>query len=522
MEPNGLIRDDALPIGVMEPGGGVASPVVGATRVKRPDPRTQYIVGGKVRNNDDPMALPESIDDLTRMYGFTPYDALMAVPGVASSIRTLKLGIMSGDIQLTETYPVGYTRKTPTPEQLMSVQVKEFCDRLLTRVPGFRSALMQLLDSVLYGNKLGEKTGDVATWGPDKNRLVLKSFTVKPRKAWLFVVDESLNVSGILARGGTDRTKWVILPPEKFMWFTWMPQDNDPRGTSAARPAYVPANMSVQLYAQYFKYLKQFASPSVVGKTDPNAENVTDEETGQVLTPQMVMLEQLELFGNGSALVIPSGADVQAIFSQGEGMAFINGFHYLDNQQVVSILLQTRATREAEHGSKADSEQGSDILDLLVNYGRDNFGDTIRNQLLKPFVQANFGDESAELFTPWVYMGSVDPKDTVSRWNALANLYKSISPDRPINPISRSTQQEWHARADAPQPDQDEDRAEFDEEQERKADQQPQEPIPNAPDESQDAPGDVPESGDDEMSYGKPGPFLRTFLRGRKVSRGQR
>lgn len=492
MNGNGIVKDDVVPSINMDPDGGVAYPVAGATTLKRPDPRLQYITGGKSRGGEGPLALPESIDDLTRTFGFSAYDALMAIPAVASSINTLKLGIMAGDLQITETHPAAYYRKALTPEQAASRDVRDFCERVLNRVPGLRSSLLQMLDATLYGNKLAEMTADVATDGPDVDRLVLKSMTVKHRKSWLFVVDDSLNVTGILARGGEDRTGYVILPPEKFMWLTWMPRNNDPRGTSAARTSYGPGNMAVQLYAEYFRYVRQFATPSIVGKPDPNSENVVDD-SGNVLTPEMVLMAQIELFGNGSALVVPPGASIEVLFPSGNGEALLNGFSFLDHQMVFGILGQTRATMEAKNGSKADSEQGDDILDLIIMYGRDNFGDTIRNQMLKPIVAANYGQEWADQFTPYVYFGSNNPKDSVARWNALANLYKSIDSTRVINPITRSTQQEWHAKTDAPIPDLEEDLKAMEEDMQRQQDAQPTQDATQVP---QDAPGQPEVDGD--------------------------
>jgi hypothetical protein len=345
--------------------------------------------------------------------------------------------------------------------------------------------LLQMLDATLYGNKLSEMTADVAVDGPDKGKLVLKTLTVKHRKSWLFVVDDSLNVTGILARGGGDRQGYKILPPDKFMWLTWMPMNNDPRGTSAGRTAYNPGNMMVQMYAEYFRYVKQFASPSLIGKPDPNSESYVDE-SGATITPSMVLMQQLELFGNGVALVVPAGSEVTPVFPQGSGEPFLNGFSYLDHQIVFGILGQTRATMEAKFSSKADSEQGDDILDLIILYGKDNFGDTIRHQMLKPLVVANFGQEWGDLYTPYVYFGSNNPKDAVARWNSLANLYRSIDKDRLVNPITRSTQQEWHALSGAPIPDQEEDMKALEEDLER---QKEAEPVQDSPGTSQDAPG---------------------------------
>jgi hypothetical protein len=475
-----LENDDAI-LPVSDVGGGGPGPLTGAVTVRRPDPRQQYVVGGNhYLGTSVPQVLPESIDDLTRAFGFSAYDALMAIPAVSSSINTLKLGIMAGDMQITETHPAPFYKKTLTPEQKLSADVRDFCERMLNRIPGLRGVFLQMLDAVLYGNKLAEKTADIAEYGPDMGRMVLKTLTVKKRNAWMFVVDNTMNVTGILAKGMAGKP-FQLLPSEKFVWLTWWPHNNDPRGTSVARPAYAPANLSVQLYAQYFKYLKQFAGPSLICTTAPEAESVVDSDTGHILTPEMVMLAQAELFQNGSVFVIPFGAEVTPIYVQGNGEAFLKGFDFLDRQMVHGILGQTRATMEAEHGSKADSEQGDSILNLLTTYGRDLFGEVIRNMILKQFVALNWNQEVADLYTPYVYFGSVNPKNTVAMWNALSNAKKA-------GLLTASTEQEWCARADAPIPDPEVDQAA------QKAQMEQEAKIAGKP---QDAPGGPSGGGND-------------------------
>jgi phage gp29-like protein len=208
---------------------------------------------------------------------------------------------------------------------------------------------------------------------------------------------------------------------------------------------------------------------------------VVDSDTGHILTPEMVMLAQAELFQNGSVFVIPFGAEVTPIYVQGNGEAFLKGFDFLDRQMVHGILGQTRATMEAEHGSKADSEQGDSILNLLTTYGRDLFGEVIRNMILKQFVALNWNQEVADLYTPYVYFGSVNPKNTVAMWNALSNAKK-------VGLLTASTEQEWCARADAPIPDPEVDQAA------QKAQMEQEAKIAGKP---QDAPGGPSGGGND-------------------------
>jgi hypothetical protein len=151
-------------------------------------------------------------------------------------------------------------------------------------------------------------------------------------------------------------------------------------------------------------------------------------------------------------------------------------------------------------------------MDLVVSYGRDVFGDTIRTQMLKPFVAANFGQEAADEFTPWVYFGSVDPKDTVARWNALANLYRA-------NAVSKSTQQEWHARADAPIPDQEVDaEADIEKAEQAQGDMDQPEGDQDTPESGQNDSGATDRQQSD--GFHVQAKKRRLWIPGRKVFRG--
>jgi hypothetical protein len=298
-----------------------------------------------------------------------------------------------------------------------------------------------MLDCTTQGNKLGEIVAELCSEGLDAGRLVLKKLGVKKRQAWNFMVDKHMNVVGIRFRRGSE---FAILPPEKFIRFTWLPKDDDPRGTSVLRAAYTPWNMATQMYPQYFRYLKQFASPSLIGKTAQGAPNVV--VNGKTMTAQEYLLMLMVDFQNNSAMAIPFGSEILPIQASGKGEAFLDGFRYLNLEMVYSILLSTRATREAEHGSKADNEGGQNILGLAIEYGREVVCEPLRDSLYRFFVALNYGPEIAAIFTPHVYLGSVDKKNVAEMWNALANCYRAGA-------VTDSVRAEFHAEANAPIPD---------------------------------------------------------------------
>jgi len=206
---------------------------------------------------------------------------------------------------------------------------------------------------------------------------------VKPRHTVGFVVDAYNRILGITAAipgvaQPVQQGTWVdpaslpnLLPRDKFLLYSFRPKHGDPRGSSILRPAYNPWNLKQQAVREWLRYITQFASPSLVGEVAPTAipEAPTDSlgnpqlDTNGIplpaISPQVSMANQLAAFRNGSALAIASGAKVTALFSSGDGKAFIEFVDYCDRQITKDVLGQTLASEEAKHQSRAARRRAS-------------------------------------------------------------------------------------------------------------------------------------------------------------------
>jgi hypothetical protein len=445
----GTIADDPVMWDVSQssPDGGGPSPIAGVVPI-RIDPTMEYVAGGSgYFKGIGVAALPDSIDDLTVRVGYRGYDAMLQMPAVGSSVRTLVLGAMAGEIKLAPTFPLKPGKKTMSRDEKRADEAVKFCQRLMNRVPNFRSAVQQLCSAVHRGNKLAEMRARIEETGPDAGRLVLDAFNVKSHSAWQFIVNSAFEVVGILFRDeqGVRRRAG----PEKFAWLTWMPEDNDPRGRSILRAAYHAWNLAIKLYPQYYKYLCQFAVASLIGEV---AENDTQTRIvdGKVLNPNQYFKLILERFQNGSVVIIPHGARVIPVEVSGEGLAFLNAFEHLNREIVYAILMQTRATMEAQNGSKADSETSTDVMDLLVGYLRDSVSECLRHHVFYEFLRLNYGQQYADAYTPYVLVGAGPAADKVEKWKAAAPLINGGA-------ITPSIQAEFYADAELPVPDPDAD-----------------------------------------------------------------
>lgn len=420
------------------PGGGTGSPILDTAKIGRPDLTREYVASGASYHAASvPLALPTSIDEVMRERGARHYEWMMTDPVVSASVRTLKLAILAGgmDLRANVCSRPGPASRGLNPDESLAADVVKFCWRCVERCQGWHPFLMGLLEAVAFGNKMAEKVFEVAVSGPDAGKLVWKSIKVKPRDAWQFVVDDAMNVLGVLFRRPTGTTRpgeaRAFLPREKVVILTWDPTDADPRGTSVLRPAVEPCNLKRLVWPQLYKHACQFGSASLLGKTAPGEidRHPVDEEGvpipgASAVSPQQFMAGQLVNFQNGSVLVVPSGAEVSPIQPQGDGEVFHKAVDLFNREIVQAILLQTRATREAEHGSRADSKTGQDIFGLLVASGREMLAGTLRDDCFRQLVALNYGQDVADEFTPLVTFGTQD-HDRASQWSAVANLMRS-------------------------------------------------------------------------------------------------
>jgi histone H1/5 len=413
------------------PGGGYGTPVA-ATKLQNVKLVREYVASGPNRPGSIgvPLALPDSVDDVARERGARHYEWMMTDPVVAASVQTLKLSILAGGMDLEAPVKPKPGAKDLTAEETKAKEIVEFCWRCVERCKGWNAAVKGLLDAAAYGNKLAEKIFEVAETGPDKGKLVWKAIKVKPRTAWQFVVDDALNVLGILFRDLDGNRR--VLPREKVVVMSWDPVDGDPRGTSVLRPAVDPVNLKRLIWPQLYKHICQFGSASLIGKTAEGEVDRTPVDDDGVPIPgaaaisaQQFMASQLVAFQNGSVLVVPFGAEVEPIQPQGEGQVFHAAIDLFNREIVHAILMQTRATREAEHGSKADSQTGQDVMGLLVAYGREVLAETLRDDLFRHLVALNYGEDDAAEFTPLVTFGDVESHDKSAMWGAAATLLSS-------------------------------------------------------------------------------------------------
>lgn len=384
------------------------------------EPTREYVAGGDgglgwwyTQASQRLRTLPHCIDDVTADLADDLYDRMMVDPQAGGAVNIFRASILEDGVKLTS--PVEKDADGYDLGQEIAATCTTALDELDIPVD---DVWWNMLDALPFGNKVGE-----LVYRQDGKWLMLRAIKVKPRHATAFVVDQFNNILGLVGpsglRSGADGQP-TLLPLEKFAVLSFRPKDADPRGTSVLRPAYNGWWLKQQTWVEFLKYLTQFASASLVGKTPPGAKAANPGDP----KPADVMLAQLLGFRNGTAVVLPAGAELDPLFSTGEGQAFHRAFELYGREIVMGVISQTRAILEAEHGSKADSQTSQDILDTLVRQAKKSVQRMIRRDVLRPFVRYNYGEAAVPL-APVVTLGNVEEQDRTPMWNAFAALWKS-------------------------------------------------------------------------------------------------
>lgn len=386
------------------------------------DARNDYLAGGSVGFPlQGQVELARACDDISRDLGFEVYDAMMQDPTVASAVFVGVSAALAGKFSVVPRHDVqpGESLADLTAEQRQDIKDSAWATAFLERQvlrqkrPIKSNAFEMLYDGLGHGTKLAEivlEEGD----GVDAGLACLKHLRVKRHKAWSYVVDPYGEAVAI--RGTTEGGAIVDLPPQKFMIFVWMPRDGDPRGRSLLRPAYNGWNLKLNSWKKLYTYLDRFGNPITVGTVAPDAPSepeVNDRgvETGVTVTATQAMGSQLNRLEGGSWIALRNGATVQIFGPAGNGEAFLSAIQMFKHEILEGILMTARATLEAEHGSKADSQEAGHVVARLIAMIRDSAEAMYERGLFRFLLEINRGKEFADRHTPHCSFGDVEMKD---------------------------------------------------------------------------------------------------------------
>lgn len=372
----------------------------------------------------------ERYEPFLRLQDHRTLKAMMRCPPVKSSLAALKSTVLAGGFQLTPSVQPAEDG-ADDPEADLSLQILEECKRSAARMDRPMEVwAWEMLDAMALRHKMSEIVMEAIEDGPDSGKYGLKALKVKPRWSYRFRVDRALNVTAIDCY--TVDGEWKSFDPGHFAWFAWEPQDSDPRGSSVLDSCYQAFEMLQRLWPEFWKGNKQFGTPRTFGTTgEKSAPTVTPRDSrGQEIqgakpvTQEYAMARQLAQTENGSTVVGTHGSTAKVLESTRDQAGMNAAMEVLSAEITICILLTTRSTKEAQFGSKADAENGTNVVTTFAQVVRQALCAVPRKAFFA-LVEANHGTEIARRHTPHVGLGKIDPRNFAAIAQAIGVLYQS-------------------------------------------------------------------------------------------------
>ena len=351
--------------------------------------------------------LPYNPDDLIGKRGYSVYDLMQRDAQVRACLSIKKLAVLSHGWQVH-----------PASNSPLDRQVADFVRFALEDMRGsILDVLYNVLDALAKGFSVLEINYRVIDREPHRGRVGLSSIKSKDPSTFSFDTDEFMNLRGLGRVGLRDD---AILPPEKFIVYSHMPQYESPYGTSDLRAAYKHF-WSKDLLIRFMNlYLEKYGSPTAKGSYKRGTPRAAQEE----------LLKVLDRIQQETAVVIPDDVQIGLLeASRGGEAGYLQAIEFHDKQIAKAILSQTLMTDEGTRvGSFALAKVHLDVLKMCLNkLKRDLEESVMREQLIRPLVDYNFDVSAYPTFT----LGPIEDRDLDSLASVISKLVSGevIRPD---------------------------------------------------------------------------------------------
>lgn len=443
------------------------------------NPEREYVAVNTGYSSGLTKLLSTTIDDIEVELDLETYDRMGNDSTIAKAKKIIVTNVLVDDLEMAP----GATEDEVSAEEFEKYEfVMGLCERMLKGLDRpFRDSLEQILgNGFSYGHGIAEVVWEYRKdkpkiapvkkdekkpkltlsqrWGfasvkeeekkpsrpmfeSEQLRLMPKAVKVKPRGALKFVVDDYMNILGLLPTSRGLRSKNPIkfnqiLDREKFFILTLNKRDEDPRGNSFCRPAFNWYNIKSQVPAELLRFILEESVPKAVGTLGPSAAPfeyerdannaiVHDAEGNpKMLTAAESFARQILGFRAGGGAVIPNGATLEP-FKKGyntDANVFPTIIKTIDDQIENAILLQTLAQSEGSHQARSASQQVAELLYNLVFWIKWSIGVATVTDILRVGVKNNLG-EWALAYMPKVSLGDFTRRDWPEELKAYADAY---------------------------------------------------------------------------------------------------
>jgi len=337
----------------------------------------EYVTSGRFTtdvNRNTAEILAQNADEILRFLGPKAYDRMELDAEVSKCLTILKTYVLSDGMDISPAVPEQDTQFFEAAKW-----ISDFLTRSVDNLSiPLRDILEQQLDAMKYGHKVAEVTYEFNETGDDAGLYHLKHIKVLKQGAVAFVRDKFKNILGFRVPTLKEKQRLRVIPREKFFVLTFRGKDADPRGTSLLKAVYHAWHMKMMVWPEYILWLKQCAVPGLIGTTSAendaknyvrkaNGELATDANGNFIAIPATSQLaDALQALRNASAIAVPAGSTVTSINNNVSSEPFKTSIDLCNEEIEMALLLQTLATSDSRHNTRAASQTAMTVLDVLV------------------------------------------------------------------------------------------------------------------------------------------------------------
>jgi phage gp29-like protein len=282
------------------------------------------------------------------------------------------------------------------------VEIADACREMITRPgSGFKGMLEDAMDGLGKGFSCVEMV-----WQTTPTRWYPRFVWRDPR---FFTVD-LVTKSEIRLLDDANTLEGITLPPYKFIVHKPKLKSGVPLRGGLARPvawAWMFKNFSTRDWAAF---LEVFGMPLRIGKypanTQPNELNILKMAVANL--------------GTDAAAVIPAGMTIDLVERKATGTTnpFKEKADFWDNQ-VAYLVLGQKGTTGGTPGKLGGEQEKEKVREDIRDSDADQLEETLQRDLIKAFVDLNFGPQKAY---PVLRIFEPKPEDTAALVNALKEL----------------------------------------------------------------------------------------------------
>lgn len=390
--------------------------------------------------------LPLYVDDVTRDFGWELYERMLTDDAVSAAFGQRRDAVFSDGIRLEPAAPPVSEFETPDSKRAADAETAEELRAFVQQgIDGMDGDLDEIAEELYDGAAYAYKLMEIVL-RPEGGRLTLDAIRGKDPRNMGFVVDEKGHTVGIAtARVGGYGLPVVtgpvdsgglgeILPTWKFLVYRNSPRKGDPRGTSILRSAYDAWFTKTHVLPEYFKYLRQFATPAVIGKTPLSGDDfvpqvgpdgqpvLKDDGQAMLITKEQRLLSALLGWRNSFALAVSGGTEIELVQSGGDGAAFRHAFDYFDRRIFRAILGTDGTGMGASNDSLGAKEIGQDTVSATIRRDKRRLASALTKGVSELLVWINWGQEYIRL-APQFVLSATEQQDWRGDLAAVSDAY---------------------------------------------------------------------------------------------------